>query len=65
MNFVSRTLAGGFLILAGLGFIVASFFTTFILLFYAVPFLIIGLFILFNKKEDRIEEIKFKSGGKK
>lgn len=51
--------------MAGLGFIVASFFTTFILLFYAVPFLIIGLFILFNKKEDRIEEIKFKSGGKK
>ena len=31
---------------------------------YGIPLLIIGLIILFNKKEDKIEEINYK-GGKK
>lgn len=35
-------------------------------LIYGVPIFIIGIFILFNKKEDNIEEIKTKTkGGKK
>jgi len=35
-------------------------------LIYGIPILIIGIFILFNKKEDNIEKIKTKSkGGKK
>jgi len=58
MNLVSRTLTGVALLLAGVGLIVASFFTTLFLLIYGVPLLIIGLFVLFNKKEDEIEEIK-------
>lgn len=35
-----------------------------ITLFYGIPILIIGIFVLFNKNEDKIEQRKDK-GGKK
>ena len=36
------------------------------ILIYGIPIFIIGIFILFNKKEDDIEKIKIKAkGGKK
>lgn len=64
MNTLSRTITGITMIVAGLVLIVLSFFSFIFLLIYGIPFLIIGLFILFNKHEDRIEGIKVK-GGKK
>lgn len=36
----------------------------FIAWIYGIPLLVIGIFILFNRKEDKIEGIKF-VGGKK
>lgn len=66
MNTMSRTITGIIAIILGLILIIISFFTTFFILIYGIPIFIIGIFILFNKKEDEIEEIKNKSkGGKK
>jgi len=52
--------AGG-LVLTVLPFILGIKF--FVMWIYGVPLFILGVFILFNKKEDGIEKIK--SGGKK
>jgi membrane-bound ClpP family serine protease len=66
MNILSRTLSGGILVVVGLILIIISPFVMFVTLIYGIPLLLIGLFILFNKKEDEIEKIKSKSkGGKK
>jgi len=64
MNTTSRTIIGIIGICLGLVLIVLSFFVSFVALIYGIPILIIGLFILFNKNEDKIEGIKQK-GGKK
>jgi len=65
MNTLSRTITGTLAIILGLVLIIIGFFT-FITLFYGIPIFIIGIFILFNKKEDEIETIKTKiKGGKK
>jgi len=61
MNTLSRTTTGILTIILGIYLIIRGFFEYFIL-FYGIPILIIGIFILFNKKEDNIEKIK---GGKK
>ena len=70
MNIISRTIAGTIIILFGLWF---AFFIGFIdgpkidfvAIIVGVLFLIFGIFILFNKKEDEIEKIKSRRGGKK
>jgi membrane-bound ClpP family serine protease len=64
MNTTSRTITGIIMILSGIGLIIASPFAAFIPLIYGIPILIIGIVIFFNKKEDKIEQIKSK-GGKK
>ncbi|MBU0459962.1 MAG: DUF2854 domain-containing protein [Nanoarchaeota archaeon] len=65
MNTLSRTITGIIAIILGLILTIMSF-LTFVTLFYGIPILIIGFFILFNKKEDEIEKIKTKpTGGKK
>ena len=50
------------MILVGLGLISLYFFgfldSVFVSLIYGVPILIIGFIIIFNIKEDKIEEIK-------
>ncbi len=46
------------MILAGLILIIVSFFTSFTFLVYSVVLLIIGIVILLNKNEDKIEGIK-------
>lgn len=56
-NVKSRTITGISFIVAGLVLIGLGFLTL-VTLFYGVPILIIGLFILLNKNEDRIEERK-------
>jgi len=57
MNILSRTITGLILILVGIGFIVGSFFVL-SLLIYGILFIVLGLFIFLNKKEDKIEERK-------
>lgn len=64
MNKVSRTITGITMISLGLALTIISFFKLIFLLIYGLPVLIIGLFILFNKNEDKIEEIKVKGGRK-
>lgn len=61
MNTLSRTISGGALLL--LGFILGynafvSKEAFWILLGYGVLLIILGIFVLFNKKEDEIEQIK-------
>ncbi len=58
MNLLSRTITGSILVLLGISLIVAGFFTMFITWIYGIPSLIIGIFILLNTKEDKIEERK-------
>ena len=58
MNTLSRTITGIIIIIAGLVLVGVSFFTSFFILIYGLPVLIIGIIILLNKKEDKIEEIK-------
>lgn len=64
----SRFITGGAMILIGLGLILVplfvSFTVNFITLFYGIPILVLGVIILFNKKEDTVEQIN-KTGGKK
>ena len=65
MNALSRTITGIVAILLGIIILVFSFFTYFAI-FYGFAILVIGIIILFNNKEDKIEEIKSdKKGGKK
>ncbi len=58
MNTISRTITGIFSIFLGLFLIKVSILENFWMLIYGIPILIIGIYILFNKKEDNIEKIK-------
>ncbi len=58
MNTLSRTITGGVLVILGLVLIVLGFFFVFVTWIYGIPMLIIGIFILLNKKEDAIEQRK-------
>ena len=58
MNTTSRTITGMIFILLGIALIILGVFTLFITWIYGIPFFIIGLFILFNKNEDEIEQRK-------
>lgn len=55
MNTLSRTITGFVLIIIGIIMITLSWLTSFITLIYGIPLFLIGLFIIFNKKEDEIE----------
>jgi membrane-bound ClpP family serine protease len=65
MNIISRTITGIIMIILGLFLIGFSFFETYWILIYGIPIFIIGILIFFNKKEDKIERIKFKREDKK
>ncbi len=72
MNILSRTITGIVMIIVGLFLIGLCFFIEdeafWVPLIYGIPILIIGFFILFNTREDHIEQIKKKrkyKGGKK
>jgi len=58
MNTMSRTITGILLIILGIILIYVSVNESLWVLIYGIPVLLIGLFILFNKKEDEIEQIK-------
>lgn len=66
MNTLSRTITGTLAVILGLFLIIISIAKEPWVLIYGIPILILGIFILFNKKEDDIEIIKTKAkGGKK
>ena len=44
-------------------YLLVSFEESVVLLIYGIPLVIIGLIVFFNKREDRIEQIK-QTGGK-
>jgi uncharacterized membrane protein HdeD (DUF308 family) len=61
MNSISRSLSGGICLLLGLilgynSFISENNFWT--LFIYGIILMVLGIFILFNNKEDEIEQIK-------
>ena len=64
MNLLSRTLTGGAMIILGLFLILLPFFVedkgVFWVWIYGIPVFIIGFFVLLNKKEDKIEQIREK-----
>lgn len=66
---ISRLITGIVMISIGLGLSLIPLFISlknpFISLIYGIPILIIGFFILFNKKEDVVEQIKNRGGKKK
>ena len=62
MNTISRTITGSVMVVLGLFLIVLGFWL-WIPFIYGIPIFLIGIFILFNKKEDDIEQIKTKSKG--
>jgi len=58
MNTISRTISGAVFILAGTGVTVLVFIESAFYLIYAVPLILIGAYLVFNIKEDEIEQIK-------
>lgn len=53
-----RLIIGLILLLAGIFFIILAIFTIWWMLFYGIPLFILGLWILLNKGEDKIEKRK-------
>jgi sulfite exporter TauE/SafE len=64
MNLMSRTITGIVMVVLGAILIGLGAVTHWVTLFYGVPLLIIGLFILFNTREDKIEGRKDLKGNK-
>jgi len=56
----SRLVWGWVLMAFGLILILVSSYTHYISLIYGIPIFLIGIFILLNKDEDRIEKIKIR-----
>jgi predicted phage tail protein len=52
---VSRLIAGIFFVIAGAGLTAFSFNESFFLLIYGIPMIIVGVVLLLNKNEDKIE----------
>ena len=65
MNVLSRTITGPVLIILGVILIFVSVNDSLWVLIYGILILLIGLFIFFNKKEDKIESRKNVKGGKR
>ena len=64
MNTISRTITGAALIILGIILISVAIKEPWVLI-YGIPIILIGLFILFNKKEDKIESRRDMKGGKR
>lgn len=65
MNTMSRTITGILLIILGIILTYVSVSESLWVLIYGIPITLIGLFILFNKKEDKIESRRDVKGGKR
>lgn len=55
---ISRLIAGGIILIGGIFFIILSIFTVWWMLFYGIPLSILGILLLLNKNEDKIEKRK-------
>jgi membrane-bound ClpP family serine protease len=55
---ISRLITGLALVIAGITLIILAMFVSWIMLIYGIPLFLIGIFILMNKNEDRIEKRK-------
>lgn len=68
MNKVSRTITGFIMSIGGFALLLVALFSSsegvWVALVYGIVLLVLGLFILLNKREDEIEQIK-SQGGKK
>ena len=62
MNTPSRTITGIVAIILGLILMLGSY-PKYVMTFYGIFFIVVGIFIFFNKKEDDIEKIKTKTKG--
>lgn len=62
---ISQLIIGTIFTIGGLILTVVAFFASLFILIYGLPLLIIGLVILLNRKEDTVEPIKKRTGGKK
>lgn len=62
---ISQLIIGTLFTIGGLVLTVVAFFAGLFLLIYSLPILVIGIVVFFNKKEDVIEPIKKRRGGKK
>jgi len=65
MNTISRTITGTALIILGIILISVSVKESLWILIYGIPITLVGLFILFNKREDKIESRRDVKGGKR
>ena len=61
---LSQLIIGIVFIVGGVALTIVAFFATLFLLIYGLPLLVIGIWMLLNKREDVVEPIK-KRGGKK
>lgn len=61
---ISRLIVGLFLVIVSMSLFFLSIFFTKFLLIYAIPLFILGILILFNDNEDRIEQRNDLKGGK-
>ncbi len=61
-NILSRNITGAIITTLGIYIFIKNFSKNYnVALLYGIPLMTIGIFIFFNKKEDKIEKIK---GGK-
>jgi hypothetical protein len=49
---------GLILLIGGIGFTILSIFTAWWMIFYGIPLIILGIALLLNKHEDKIEKRK-------
>jgi|TARA_Y100000310_G_C20598816_1_gene771918 uncharacterized integral membrane protein len=61
---ISQAIMGWVMIVVGIVLLVFAFLGTWFLIIYAIPLILLGIFILNNRKEDEIEKIKKKKGVK-
>lgn len=55
---LSRLIIGLIFLIAGIFFLILFIFTVWWMIFYGVPLFVLGLVILLNKNEDKIEKRK-------
>jgi uncharacterized membrane protein len=52
---LSRLIMGSVFLIGGIFFIILSILTVWWFIFYGIPLLILGIWLLLNKSEDKIE----------
>ena len=64
MSGESRAITGGIMLALGIVLLVYGVLGSFSSFFYAAILFVLGLVIIFNKNEDKIEQVKKVKGGK-